>query len=88
MDRTSTEDHAAMAVQQLHRLQEPEPAVFMRLRSVLRVTGLSRSTIYRLIADRQFPRPVQLGRRAVAWRTAEVAAWSEHRPMTVKSAAG
>ena len=32
--------------------------VFLRLQAVVRVTGLSRSTLYRLIADEQFPRPV------------------------------
>ena len=56
--------------------------VFLRLQAVVRVTGLSRSTLYRLIADEQFPRPVRLGPRAVAWRRTDVEAWSEARPVT------
>lgn len=56
--------------------------VFLRLQAVIRVTGLSRSTLYRLIADEQFPRPVRLGPRAVAWRHADIEAWGEARPMT------
>jgi len=56
--------------------------VFLRLQAVVRVTGLSRSTLYRLIADKQFPRPVRLGPRAVAWRRQDVEAWSETRPVT------
>jgi prophage regulatory protein len=57
-------------------------AVFLRLPAVVRITGLSRSTLYRLIADQQFPRPVQLGPRAVAWRRQDIDAWSETRPVT------
>jgi len=66
----------------------PSPAagemavVFLRLQTVIRVTGLSRSTLYRLIADEQFPRPVRLGPRAVAWRRTDVEAWGEARPVT------
>lgn len=55
--------------------------VFLRLQAVIRVTGLSRSTLYRLIADEQFPRPVRLGPRAVAWRRTDVEAWGEARPV-------
>jgi prophage regulatory protein len=55
---------------------------FLRLRVVIRVTGLSRSTLYRLIANGQFPRPVRLGPRAVAWRRSDVEAWSDARPVT------
>ncbi len=69
-------------------LVRPSPAasemgvVFLRLQAVIRVTGLSRSTLYRLIADEQFPRPVRLGPRAVAWRRKDVEAWGEARPVT------
>ena len=58
------------------------PVVFLRLQAVIRVTGLSRSTLYRLIANEQFPRPVRLGPRAVAWRRTDVEAWGEARPVT------
>ena len=56
--------------------------VFLRLQAVIRVTGLSRSTLYRLTADERFPRPVRLGPRAVAWRRTDVEAWGEARPIT------
>lgn len=57
-------------------------AVLLRLRAVMHMTGLSRSSLYRLIADGQFPRPVRLGPRTVAWRRVDVDAWSEARPVT------
>jgi prophage regulatory protein len=53
---------------------------FIRLREVLRVTGLGRSTVYRLIAAKDFPAPCRLGARAVGWRRADVAQWSATRP--------
>jgi prophage regulatory protein len=63
--------------------EEPEDAaapLFLRMRAVLRMTGLGRSTIYRLVADNKFPSPVRLGQRAVAWRRVDVERWSEARP--------
>ena len=56
----------------------PDP-VFLRMPMVVRMTGLGRSTIYRLIADRQFPSPVKLGRRAVAWRRSDLDRWTQTR---------
>lgn len=59
---------------------EPVAPVFLRMPMVMRLTGLGRSTIYRLIAAQKFPSPVQLGTRAVAWRRADLDRWSEARP--------
>ena len=42
-------------------------------------TGLSRSSLYRLAAAGQFPRPIQLGPRAVGWLQSEISAWIEQR---------
>ena len=55
-------------------------AEFLRLSSVVRRTGLARSTIYRLIAERKFPPQVRLAGRAVAWRCADLDRWSAERP--------
>ena len=52
----------------------------IKLPEVLRLTGLSRSTLYRKLKEGDFPRPVQLGKRAVAWRESEVIAWINGRP--------
>ena len=46
-----------------------------RLPEVLRQTGLSRSTVYEMIARGEFPRQVQLGRRAVGWIAEDVVQW-------------
>lgn len=52
----------------------------LRRRDVEALTGLSRSTIYDLMARGLFPRPVQLTTRAVAWPEGRVADWLANRP--------
>ena len=59
------------------------PPVFLRMPAIVRLTGLGRSTIYRLMAESKFPRSVRLGDRAVAWRRSDVDRWSEERPSVV-----
>jgi prophage regulatory protein len=46
---------------------------------VIQATGLGRSTIYRLVANGAFPRPVHLGPRAIAWRWSDLEQWSATR---------
>jgi prophage regulatory protein len=52
----------------------------LRLRDVINVTGLSRSTIYAEIAKTSFPRQVQLtGSRSVGWREGDIIQWIRSR---------
>lgn len=53
--------------------------VFLRMAVVVRITGLGRSTIYRMVAERRFPSPVRLAKRAIAWRQSDLDRWSEAR---------
>jgi prophage regulatory protein len=53
--------------------------LILKRRAVEAVTGLSRSSVYRLAAAGQFPKPISLGPRAVGWRADEIAAWIEER---------
>ena len=54
----------------------------LRRRTVEAVTGLSRSSVYRLAAAGQFPKPISLGPRAVGWRADEIDRWIEQRTAT------
>ena len=56
----------------------------MRLPEVLRVTGLSKSTLYRKKKVGLFPDSVELGERAKGWHTADIFAWIDSRPPTSK----
>lgn len=51
----------------------------LRRPEVEALTGLSRTTIYDLMAKGRFPRPVKLTGKAVAWLEGEVAEWLEAR---------
>ena len=42
-------------------------------------TGLSRSTIYEWMKRGEFPQPVKMGARLVAWRESDVIAWLDTR---------
>jgi len=44
-------------------------------KTVERMSGLSRATIYRLIKSGKFPRPLSIGTGSVRWRQSEVIAW-------------
>ncbi len=53
---------------------------FLRLKEVMSLTGLARSTIYKFMADEtDFPKCVPLGGRAVAWVESEIEEWMESR---------
>ena len=47
----------------------------LRLPTVRQRCGLSRSTIYLRISRGTFPKPVNLGARAVGWIEAEIEEW-------------
>ncbi len=51
----------------------------IRLPEVVRLTGLSKPSIYRLVKENQFPKQVKLSSRAVAWRMTDISTWIESR---------
>jgi prophage regulatory protein len=51
----------------------------LRLPQVKERTGLSRSAIYARVAQGDFPEPVSLGPRSVAWIDSEVSLWIQAR---------
>jgi prophage regulatory protein len=57
-----------------HHLPWSERA-FLRFRDVSEIVGLSRSTIYKRIADGRFPKPAQLSENTVRWRTSDIVEW-------------
>ena len=57
----------------------PTQERFLRLPEVIHQCGLSRSTLYDLIARNAFPAQVSLGGKNVAWLQSEITAWMEER---------
>ena len=47
----------------------------LRIKEVIALTGLSRSSIYLKIAQGTFPVSIRLSKRAVGWRETDLHAW-------------
>lgn len=56
-----------------------KPDTLLRLAGVENLTGLRKSTLYRLIQEGKFPRGIRLSARATAWSLNAVSAWIEAR---------
>ena len=52
---------------------------FLRRKKVEEITGLSRSSIYAMMANGEFPKQTKIGLRAVAWKEADVVEWMNSR---------
>lgn len=61
-------------------MDRDKPPRILRLPKVKKLTGLSRSSLYRLMDKGLFPAQVQISQRAVGWREEEVLGWVESRP--------
>ncbi|MCR5942549.1 AlpA family phage regulatory protein [Ochrobactrum sp. XJ1] len=53
----------------------PEPDRIIRLNTVRFRTGLSRSTIYRKIADGTFPAQIKISVNGAGWRESDINRW-------------
>jgi prophage regulatory protein len=47
----------------------------LRIGTVLKLTGLSRSTLYRKVQKGEFPKQIKLSERCAGWRQSSVHAW-------------
>ncbi len=53
----------------------PDPDRIIRLPTVLARTGLSRSTLYRKIAEGTFPAQLRISVHGAGWRESEIDRW-------------
>ena len=53
--------------------------VILRRDEVERRTGYKHTTIYKKMADGEFPKTIRLGAKAVGWLESEVEAWLDAR---------
>ena len=57
------------------KLAEKPPECLIRIKEVAMLAGVSRSTIYKMISDGQFPKPLDLGSRFKAWKKQTILDW-------------
>lgn len=55
--------------------KEEQSPVFLRIKQVSAITNLSRSSIYYLVANEGFPKPVRISAFRSAWEKSEVVNW-------------
>ena len=51
----------------------------LKLKDVLSITGLGKTSLYKLINLSEFPKPISLGLRAVGWLESEIEAWIQDK---------
>jgi prophage regulatory protein len=67
-----------VAREQVHAKQR-EQEKFWRLHEVESITGLKKSTIYRMISEGLFPSAIRISARCVAWNSSSINAWLQER---------
>lgn len=67
--------------QSQHSCKEMAQPTLLRRNVVEQITGLSRSSIYQLMHDKEFPKPVKLSQtgKSVAWVSTEIYDWIAKR---------
>ena len=65
----------ALAVPATHPVADHPRPKLISIKAVAERVGLSRSSIYRLVAEDAFPRPVKVSERRVTWLEHEVDAF-------------
>ncbi|WP_404375513.1 helix-turn-helix transcriptional regulator [Vreelandella aquamarina] len=65
-----------------------EKIQLLRRSEVLARCAFSNSTLHRLIKRGEFPKPIKLGSRAVAWIESEVNGWIRQRVEEARGKAG
>jgi prophage regulatory protein len=59
---------------------EPADDTIIHKPEVLRQTGISQSSLYRMTRDGRFLTAMQLSERRVGWKAGDIKAWLEERP--------
>ena len=71
----------------METIQQERGTQILRMPEVMKKIGVSRSTVYRLMADENFPRQVKIGKRAKGWRLDAVERWIDTRDLNDRHAA-
>ena len=73
-------------------LQPPEvlavPNAHLKMRTLVAITGRSRSTLYALIAKGEFPAQIRDGLRCSRWLAGDVSRWLDERAQAGASSVG
>lgn len=51
---------------------------FLRIKEVMKKTGIARSTIWLWVSENKFPRPIKLSPRITVWEEEKINIWQEN----------
>ncbi|MBW2186923.1 MAG: AlpA family phage regulatory protein [Deltaproteobacteria bacterium] len=49
----------------------------LRMKQVLEIVPLGKSTVWKMVAENKFPQPVKLSERCTAWRESDIQRWMD-----------
>ena len=52
---------------------------FIRIKDVMKKTGLARSTIWLWVKEGKLPKPIKLSERVTVWKESDIDAWMESK---------
>ena len=52
-----------------------EAHMLLSIQDVLRMIGISRRTLYRMMEDNEFPRPYKITNSRIAWKKQQLVEW-------------
>lgn len=58
--------------------------VLLKIKQVLELVPVGKTTLYKMIDAGKFPRPIRLSERAVAWRKSDILQWIDNLETTEK----
>lgn len=58
---------------------------FIRLKDVMRITGIARSTIWLWIKNGQFPKSIKISPRVTVWKVSDIQQWIEEKAQGMAS---
>lgn len=64
----------------MQQYAQPPHIRYIRRPDVEAMTGLSCSSIYKMMSEGTFPKPIKLTKKAVAWPEHQIAEWLNSRP--------
>lgn len=76
-DVPATDGDASQAADETKPEPMPADDTMLRVPDVVRLTGISHTTIKRMQADGRLPKAMRLGERAKGWPAREIKAWIE-----------
>jgi prophage regulatory protein len=65
----------AMNMNDFTKEQFIENNIILGVQEVLRMTGVSRRTLYRMMKDNEFPRPYKITNSRIGWKKFELIEW-------------